>query len=166
MYQVIEYNDYRKEVYIRLHGITRDLPRAEERAQDILAQKASRYRNEEDATLYQVYKLPKHHRTDYVALQDQDRDRKTVISQYTYREIMIAPLLGKLISDLFVQIERNVPSALSEEERTQPLTKSMFQDLLARGILREDDLLCLREAQEIDVDDYSTIVAIVSCEEF
>lgn len=154
MYQVIEYNDYRKENYIFLHGVTSDLQKATQRTQEIIQKGIEKCHNKE-SIIYQVYKLDE--RTEYVDLQP--NDRKNVICQYSYRCINFTSLLGKTVREVFDMMEEKVPKKVSPDEI---VTKDVFRNLIDN---KHVSIYCAEDLG-FDVDNFSTIVAIVKCEEF
>lgn len=158
-YQILEYNDYRKENYITIHGVTRDLEKAKKKVIEILQKQISNDKEVEDK-FFEIYELPKDHCNEYVALVP----RANTVSQYTYREISFTSLLNKTVKDLYDILEEKVPKSLSPD---QILTKDVFYDLVHRKILKDGYLEFLHtDTGDICIDTYSTIIAIVECEEF
>lgn len=153
MYQVIEYNDYRKENYIFLHGVTSDLEKAKQRAQEII-QKSYEKKDEKEDNFYQIYKLQA---TEYVDLQPSDK--KNVICQYSYRLIEFSNLLGKTVREVFEMMDERVPKTISPDEI---ITKDVFRNLIDNKHLN----LSWSEDLEFEIDIFSRIIAIVKCEEF
>lgn len=156
MYQVIEYNDYRKENYIKLHGVTSDLERAKQRAQQIFEIDPT---DDKEDCFVQIYELPKDHCADYVYLSD----RKAVMHQYSCRKFTFSKLLNKTIEELFEIIEERVPKTLSPD---QIITKEVFRDLIHRKVLNGYLNFLHEDTGDISMEIYSTVVAIVKCEEF
>lgn len=152
MYQVIEYNDYRKENYIFLHGVTSDLEKAKQRAQEII-QKSCEKKDEKDS-FYQIYKLQA---TEYVDLQPSDKTN--VICQYSYRLIECSNLLGKTVREVFEMMDEKVPKKFSPDEI---IAKDVFQNLIDN---KHVSIHCAEEL-EFEVDNFSRIIAIVKCDEF
>ena len=156
MYQVIEFNDYRKENHIKLHGVTSDLEKAKQRVKEVLEKMFEKH--DEKDSFYQVYELPKDHCNDYVYLSD----RKNVMCQYTNRFINFEKLLGKTIRELYIEIlEEKVPKRFSPD---QVVTKDVFYELIHSGL--DGYLNFLQDTRDIYIELYTTIVAVVKCEEF
>lgn len=126
MYQVIEYNDYRKENYIILHGITSDLEKAKQRARKILEEDASGYKcYEESSSFYQIYQLDtEDHPNQYIQLQPGRENKKSVMCEYTFRYIEFSGLLNKTVGELYTDIlDEKVPKSVSPDET---ITKELF----------------------------------------
>lgn len=156
MYQVIEYNDYRKENYIHLHGFTSDLEKAKQKAKEILEKASSKDRED---CLCQIYELEKDHRNDYVALSNPRKD----IVQYTYRYIEFPKLLHKTVRELYVEIlEEKVPKSISPDEI---ITKDVFRDLLDRKLLSGYLNFLQEDTNDICITMTTTIAAVVKCDE-
>lgn len=156
MYQVIEYQDYRKENYILVHGVTSDLEKAKGRVGEIL-KKITGSHDEKDS-FYQIYQLPGDHRNDYVYLSD----RKNVVGQYTYRFIHFEKLLGKTVKELYDEIlEEKIPKRVSGDT---VITRDVFYNLVENELSSSLDFL--QDTGDIYIDTFSTIVAVVKCEEF
>lgn len=156
MYQVVEYNDYRKENYIFLHGVTSDLEKAKQRTYEIIQKDIEKCNDKDnESIIYQVYKLDE--RANYVDLQP--NDRKNVICEHSYRCINFSSLLGKTVREVFGMMEEKVPKKVSPNEI---VTKDVFRNLI------DNKHISIYWAEELgfDVDNYATIVAIVKCDEF
>jgi hypothetical protein len=152
MYQIIEYNDYRKENYIFLHGVTSDIEKAKQRAQEIIQKKFFLEQNEHN--FYQIYEL-KH--SEYVDLQPMGK--KDVICQYSYRFINFSNLLGKTVGEIYEMIDEKVPKTMSSDDF---ITKDIFANILKNHI----DFIYLEELLDFFADTFSTIVSVVKCDEF
>lgn len=159
MYQVIEYNDYRKDNYIRLHGVTTDLEKARQKVKDILEKYSnSKNDNNNEGCLCQIYELPQDHCNEYVSL----CNKKDVISQSSYRIINFSPLLDKSIQELYESIDEKVPKSISPDEI---ITKDVFLRLLEQKKFTKCLDFLEQDIGDISIDRTSTIVAIVGCQE-
>ena len=153
MYQVIEYNDYRKENYIFLHGVTSDLEKAKVRAREIIEKKYKKSQ-QGDHQIYQMYEVEC---AEYVDLQP--TDKKNVMYQYSYRKIDVSNVLCKTVRDVYNFIEEKVPKTISPDEI---ITKDVFFNLLHT----DKKFIYYSEELDFSLDTFSTIVSIVKCEEF
>lgn len=156
MYQVIEFNDYRKENYIHLHGVTSDLEKAKQRAQEILQGYVDPKKNSREDCFVEIYRLPKDHCNEYVYVKDR-------MYQYSYRTFEFPNLLNKTIQELYEIIDEKVPKDLSPD---QIITKDVLKDLIYRKVLTKHLDFLIEDIGDICMDTCSTIVAIVKCEEF
>lgn len=163
MYQVIEYQDYRKENYIYLHGVTSDLEKAKVRAKSIQEQYASKYYNKEHKGTYcLIQEREKGSQNDYVDFQG--RDRKSVICEFEIFSIEFHDLLEETIGKIFVDIlEEKVPKGISPDEI---ITTELFRDLIDRNLLTGYLEFLAEDQRIISLDRSSSFVAVVKCEEF
>ncbi len=165
MYQVIEYNDYRKDNYIRLHGVTTDLEKARQKVKEILEKymKNSQNEDEEKGCLCQIYEFPSDHCNEYVCISN----RKDIVSQSSYRCIDFSNLLDKTIRELYKTLEEKVPKSISQSiSPDEIITKDVFLRLLEQKKFTEYLEYLQEDIGDICIDNTSTIVAIVKCEEF
>ena len=163
MYQVIEYQDYRKENYIYLHGVTSDLEKAKDRAKSIQEQYASKHYNKDHKGTYcRIQERKKGSQNDYVDFQG--RDRKSVICEFEIFSIEFHDLLEKTIRELFVDIlDEKVPKDISPDEI---ITTELFCDLIDRNLLKGYLEFLAEDQQLISLTRSSGFVAVVTCEEF
>lgn len=158
MYQVIEYTDCRKENNIFLHGCSNNLDRAKQRALDILKNRAN---DESSTSFYQI--LDRHEmQKNYVAICE--NTRSVIKNELCYRKISWN--LPKTIAELFEMLDEQVPHSLKAMQHTI-VTKEIFRDLIHRNMITDGSLYFLHDdCQWIFIDTYSTIVAVVECEQF
>ncbi len=164
MYQVIEYNDYRKENYIQLHGVTTDLEKGRQKVKEILEKYSQRRSpSSEEGFLCQIYELPSDHCNEYVSLSN----KKDIISQSSYRFIDFSPLLHKTIRELYEILDEKVPKSISQSiSPDEIITKDVFLRLLEQKKFTNYLDFLQEDIGDISIDNTSTVIAIVKCEEF
>lgn len=156
MFVVLEYQDYRKENYIHVHGVTNDLEKAKQRALDILKTHMS---EETDSNFYEIYDCSKDQKS-YVAL-----DHK-IKYEFSVREITLnEKLLGKTVEELFEMLDEPVPKRFRGEKNTV-ITKNMFREMIDNKTITEGCMNFLQsDCQCIEICQYSAIIAVVQGEE-
>lgn len=157
MYVVLEYQDYRKENYIHVHGVTNDLEKAKQRALDILKTHMS---EETDSNFYQIYDCSKDQKS-YVALQQK------VKYEFSIREITLdsVKLLGKTVGELFEMLDEPVPKRLRADKNTV-ITKQLFREMIDNQTITEGCMNFLQsDCQCIDICQYSAIAAVAQVDE-
>lgn len=158
MYVITEYQDYRKENYIHLHGVSDDLEKAKQRAVEILK---SHFDPEGEFNFYQIYDCSRDPKS-YVALQPSRR--QDVKYEFSYREIVFDRLLGKTIRDLFEMLDNPVPRSMQEGKDTV-ITKQLFREIVETKAISDGDLEFLQsDCGCIEICLSSAIIGVVECE--
>ena len=146
MYQIIEYNDYHKENYIKLHGLTSDLDKAIRYSMALFKDL-----KEGDDQIEVV--------VDYKHIRDNEhvyfKNNGPIIKKF--QAVEISGFSTTSFQDLFDAIDRPVPSSISGAD---VITRDELIHLVNTHVVTTDDIDSLDELG-FEVWISSTVVAIV-----
>jgi hypothetical protein len=160
MYLVIEYEDYRKENYIIIHGVTSDLAKAKDAIYHVIEPKVTKI-NEGDEKYPGKFHCPVSVKNDNEYVHLEPRNRNKIIEQFRIAYVDITSILDKTLGDVFEMLDERVPKRLSLPS-SEIVTKDIFLRLINEKYINKE---FLGKFLDVDYETSTTAYAIVECEE-